>query len=188
MKSRFTNDDSGAVLVLALIFVTVVALIGGALVGFAGNSLAQTSSLDKDRTQSYAAEAAIQVAIQQLRTGATTSTNEAGYKSPASSCPNRTVSIPNDSGATSITVMCGFGPRQSLWQRNIMFAACPSPPSNCLSLGQDGFSPSPGPSAIVVAQVVFNDLKPGCTTHVDGQDTCFVAGDSVNVSDWDVGS
>ena len=64
---RRMRDDSGAVLVLAVLFLLVVALIGGALAAYATTSLASTSQLQVGRATSYTAESAVQVAIQNVR-------------------------------------------------------------------------------------------------------------------------
>src|SRR4051812_9051894 len=89
------EDDSGAVLILAVIFVLVVGLIGGAIASFAGSSLAVANVEGNDRSASYAGESAIQVAIQQIR-GLTALSNAPGYANGGTinSCPNTTVPIP----------------------------------------------------------------------------------------------
>jgi Tfp pilus assembly protein PilX len=182
MTDTQRTNDSGAVLILALLFVLVVGLVGGALITFAGSSLAQTSSLGTDRSKSYGAESAINVAIDQLRTASHQASNTVGYQAPVS-CPTTTVTVPGY--AAAFKVMCVIGQASLPFQRNIMFAACPST-SNCLS-GQGTFTPAVGSTAIVSTSALFHDLAKDCSVHTDGQDQCFVAGDSVDVSGWDQG-
>jgi hypothetical protein len=200
MTRRGPSDDSGAVLVLAVLFVLVVGLVGGALVGFAGNSLAQTSTFNADRSQSYAAESAVQVAIQQIRSLQSINTAP-GYAPPGSStlnpCPTTSVSIPentvNGSGGVteSFNVMCAIGRAPLPYERDIVFAACLSgtSPANCLTdatTGTDAYVPKPQyPGAVVVATTTFSDLQNGC--HVTNfNDNCFAPGSSVDVNDWNV--
>ena len=181
MSRRDLRDDGGAVLILAVLFVLVVGLVGGALVGFAGSSLSQTSALRGDRARSYAAESAIQVAINQLRTGSGTAAGTAGYQQPVS-CPTVAVTV----NATTLQVMCVVGQSPAPWERSVTFAACPTT-SNCLS-GQSTYTPAVGSSAVLAATTVFDDLdgSMGCTTHVENQDSCFKAGDSVDITGWDL--
>jgi hypothetical protein len=182
MRGRTAGDDGGAVLVLAVLFVAVVGLIGGALVGLAGGSLKETKVFATDRTESYSAQSAIEVAIDALRPrAATAATSTPGYvPGHPSDCPTLTVPIPGSSG---ITVMCGFGRAQLPWERVIVFAACPST-TNCLS-GQANFATVPGTAAIAVASTLFDDLKGGCSVST-GNDSCFVPGNAVDVTDWKV--
>jgi hypothetical protein len=190
MRTRELDDDSGAVLILALLFVLVVGLVGGALVGFSGSSLAQTSVFNTGRSQAYAAESAIQVAIQQIRNDDTMATAP-GYSAGASvnPCPTTSVTIPESPGGAnptnvSIDVMCAVGQEPVPYEREIMFAACPSgtAPSNCLT--SPSFVPKPQPGALLVADTRFEDLAKGCSTTQAA--SCFVPGTSVDVNYWNV--
>lgn len=192
-RTRDLNrSDSGAVLVLALLFVLVVGLVGGALVGFADSSLAQTSNANTDRSASYAAESAIQVAIQQVR-NLTTSSTAPGYSTgsgPVNTCPTTTVSIPEDGAAGSGTnesfdVMCAVGQAPAPFERTVVFVACPhgTPQASCLT-GQSSFTPAIQSGAVVSASTTFDDLAQGC--NIPSPASCFVPGFSVNVGDWDL--
>ncbi len=61
------RDDSGASLVLALVFVVVAALSVGGLVTFAGNSLLATAQLKVQRSIQYGADSATEIAVQAVR-------------------------------------------------------------------------------------------------------------------------
>ena len=61
------RDDSGASLILALVFVVVAALSVGGLVTFAGNSLLDTAQLKVERSLQYGANAATEIALQAVR-------------------------------------------------------------------------------------------------------------------------
>jgi Tfp pilus assembly protein PilX len=181
--SRLRRDDDGGVLVLAVVFVFVVGLLGGAIATFASASLAQTTSLGNGATQEYAAEGAIQVAIQRVRNLNTTSTAP-GYSGIA--CPTTSVTIPATTGAVSesLTVVCVVGQASVPFERKIVFAACPSgtTDANCLS-GQSTFTPKPQSATLVVATTLFYDLPNGCTTVGSGCD--LTPATSVDVSAWD---
>lgn len=60
-------DESGAVLILALIFVIVGALALAGLVTFAGSALISTAQLKSNRAMQYAADGATEIAIQAVR-------------------------------------------------------------------------------------------------------------------------
>ena len=181
---RLQTDDNGGVLVLAVIFVFVVGLLGGAIATFASASLTQTTSLGNGRTQEYAAEGAIQVAIQQIR-DLNTQATAPGYG--VSACPTISVTIPATTGALSesLKVMCVLGQASLPFERKIVFAACPSgtTDANCLQGQPPSFTPKPQSAALVVATTLYYDLPNGCSTVGAG---CELApGTSVDVSGWD---
>ena len=60
-------DDSGAALILALIFIIVAGLSFAALATFAGTSLLNTANLISTRGAQYASESALDIAIQHVR-------------------------------------------------------------------------------------------------------------------------
>ena len=63
------GDDSGATLVFALVIVTVVALVVGAILGFSDTSLRATVALRTQATTAATADGAAQAAINTLRLG-----------------------------------------------------------------------------------------------------------------------
>lgn len=188
MRRVDVRDDSGAVLLLALIFVLVVGLAGGALLTLSGSSLAQTSALGADRSATYAAESAIEVAIAHLRED-TALKNTPGYSTDGSApvaCPDTTVSIPGYD--SSIIVKCGVGSGTThQFQRQIIFAACTTS-SDCLDTS-GAFDPQPGSAAIVVATTTFTDLATfsnGSSCVGLNAQNCFVPGTAVDVDAWDL--
>ena len=66
-RRRADADDSGAALILALIFLIVAALTLTALVTFAGTGLLDTAGFTSQRGLQYGAEGAVQIAIQHVR-------------------------------------------------------------------------------------------------------------------------
>ena len=65
------RDDSGAALVLALVFLIVAALTVTALVSFAGTGLLDTAGFTPQRGLQYGANGAVEIAIQRVRYEAT---------------------------------------------------------------------------------------------------------------------
>jgi len=66
-RDRVARDQEGATLVLALVFMVVIALVLGALLTFSGNGLLNTSNLLKQQSLEYRSEGAVEVAIQTVR-------------------------------------------------------------------------------------------------------------------------
>jgi hypothetical protein len=72
--ARSAADDRGAILVIAIIIVTVVAVVTGLVLARGDGSLRATVALRDVARSSYAADGAAQVAINALRTGYNTGT------------------------------------------------------------------------------------------------------------------
>lgn len=73
MNPRFNerhSRDEGAILVIALLITTAVALVTGALLAFAGNGFLATVQLRQVANTAYVADAATQLAINNLELGA----------------------------------------------------------------------------------------------------------------------
>ena len=186
------RGDDGAILVLAVLFILVVGLIGGAVVAYAGTSLASTSQLQGGRAQSYAAESVVQVAIENVR-GLDTYTNAPGYNGSSGNpsgnpCPSTTLTVQENAvnGAGTnvpIQVLCAVGKAPLPFQRSITFVACPASASasSCLTV-PSLFTPVPGTAALVVASTLFSDLKAGCSGNTPA--SCFVPGYAVDTTTW----
>jgi hypothetical protein len=190
-----TDGDRGAVLILALIFLTVVGLVGGALVTLAGSGLSGTSQLQIGQAQGYAAEAAVDAAMQDLR-GSTAMASAPGYGGTA--CPTLPLAVPsgNTGGAAQqLEVVCAVASGEAglgapvPFERTIVFAACLQSvaPGSCLNTSTPYLPVPVTGNALVIATTLYEDLLPGCTfaTTTNG---CFQAGYRVNVTSWDVRS
>jgi hypothetical protein len=66
-RSRPQHPDVGASLILAIGFMVVIGLVGGALVGLVSSGLANRAPLQTLRSTQYAADGAIELAISQVR-------------------------------------------------------------------------------------------------------------------------
>lgn len=70
-RMRRERGDRGAMLVIALIIITVVAVVTGAIIGHGWANLRSTIALRGVTSTSYAADAAAKIAINELRLGST---------------------------------------------------------------------------------------------------------------------
>ena len=66
-NNRPQNDESGAILVLALVFLVAVSLIVTGLLTLVGTSLTDSGTFSNDRSLEYAATDAVNLAIQNTR-------------------------------------------------------------------------------------------------------------------------
>jgi hypothetical protein len=79
-------DDTGAVLVLALLFLVVIGLIVGGLASWTANSLTNSLHFQTDRSAQYALSSTSQVAIQNIRYTPLLGSNQTLNASPPSYC------------------------------------------------------------------------------------------------------
>ncbi len=132
------SDDSGATLLMALIFITVVAVVIGTLLAFVDASMRGTIAVRAQAAQAAAADGAAQVAVNALRksayTGATGSTClQAGNKlslanfSPASSTNK----------AYSAAVTCDLDTTDSVTGTGVAITSSNRPSNSILSLSTD---------------------------------------------------
>jgi hypothetical protein len=98
-RPRVSRSETGASLIIALTMVTVigVALVGA--LGYSTSSLLTVNAISDQRNTSYAADAAMQTAIQVLRAHAT-----AGAGAVGSACPS--VTYPAVGGQPAVSVAC----------------------------------------------------------------------------------
>ena len=64
---RMVRDEQGATLVLALVFMIIIALVLVPLVTFSGNGLQNTSNLLQEQSLEYRSNGAVEVAVQTVR-------------------------------------------------------------------------------------------------------------------------
>ena len=80
------DDEAGAVLVLALLFLVVVGMLVGGLASWTANDLRNTLSFQQDRSAHYALTSATQVAIQSIRYTPLLGAGQTQNASPPSYC------------------------------------------------------------------------------------------------------
>jgi len=144
------HDETGAVLVLALVFLVAVSLIVTGLLTFVGTSLTDSGTYANDRNLQYAATDAVNLAIQNTRY----QFDNYGLLDAASpqSCLSPVYPVANE--ATSIAVYCSM-----VWQpdnadgytRTITYSACPS----------GGTATACAAAPLLQAIVAFDDNPPG---------------------------
>ncbi len=86
VPSRMSRDESGAVLILALIFLLVIGLIVGGLASWTSNSLKNSVNFQQARSAQYALSSATQVAISNIRYTPLLNSNQTLNASPPSYC------------------------------------------------------------------------------------------------------
>jgi len=190
-NSRLARDQSGAVMILALVFLVAVSFIVIALLGWVGTSLTASAKYSDERGTETAATSAVNLAIQNTRY---TFSSAMVNASPPVQCWGST-SVPNASSYSdtsnnkSVDVWCSM-----VWQpfsqtaqtRTITYSAC---------LDATPSSPSPSAAAcaanpILQVVVAFDDYPPGaaivpndhpvpCTTPPNG-----FCGESLTQQSW----
>jgi hypothetical protein len=122
------QDDEGAVLILVLLVISVVAVVLGALLSFADTSLRTTINLRGQASTGADADAAVQAAINNIRNGAST----AGGNCFGSSS---TLSLPSFDGTTSAAVTCSSDPSSAVRIQCPSLSNCNRPGNAILTLG-----------------------------------------------------
>ncbi len=187
-SSRFATrveDDSGAVLILALVFIIAIALIMLSLLSLTGNDIINASNLQSERSLDYAADGATTASMQAVRYS-----NTLGSSSAAQPCmPNGASSITVN--GVQVTVDCARGRRPNpmcikpnpsslmCTTRVVDFFACGGAGSSCTATSQ---------ALVLSAQAAFDDYpsSPGSTDNCSvstGTETC---GIGMAVDSWSV--
>jgi len=138
-RRRATGED-GSALVLAMLFLTVSAVIVTALIGFTTTSSSATSALRAARGTDYDVTSAMQAAIATIRVGTTE-----GY---AGSCLNGgfTPSWTINNPARPVRVDC-YPQSSSALQRRVVLSVCPASVS----------APCPDAKSLLRVSVIFYD-------------------------------
>jgi hypothetical protein len=119
-----SSDEGGAVLILALVFVVVIAFMLVALVDLTGNDLLNSVNLHNQRSVEYAADGSVDAAIEIVRYNA----GEGGLGEP---CPLSSFTGPNNLNGVDVSVNCvPLQPTQP-GTRMVQFNACPGSVSSC---------------------------------------------------------
>jgi hypothetical protein len=143
MSNPRLRGEGGAALQLALVFLTAIALIVGALLGFAGESSQATVVTRTTRSTDYDADGAMQAAIATIRASTTQGVVGACVSiTPTALAPPVALNNP----ARPVRVDCA--PSAALGaQRNMVLSVCPSAVA----------APCPDAQALLRADVTFYD-------------------------------
>lgn len=126
------HDDSGAALPLVLVLVTVIAVVLGAVLSFAETSVRTTVNLRDQASSAYAADGALQAAINEIRNSGFT--GAAGQHCFGAS---DTLTLPSFTGTDSAAVSCTADPAKVLIQCPSL-SVCNRPGNAILTLGKGG--------------------------------------------------
>src|SRR4051812_11640242 len=87
MKTR-PGRDEGAMLVIAILVITTIAVVAGALLARSGSNLSATVNLRQVAGSAYAADAAAKVAINNLEQGGSNTSDSGAYYPATSTVPS----------------------------------------------------------------------------------------------------
>ena len=158
------NDESGAILVLALVFLVSISLIVTGLLTWVGTSLTATGAFANERNAEYAATDAVNLAIQNTRY-----TFDAGTPNPFlnNAVPEQCASYTGSGQTNPVTVYCSM-----VWQpysadtRVFTYSAC--------SYSTLPANPGPDCAASPLLQVIvaFDDYPPGVASPSPSPSGC----------------
>jgi hypothetical protein len=141
------EDEAGAVLILALVFILATSLVIAGLLAWSGRDLSNVSSFQQNRVQNNAMNSAVETAIQSVRYSPT-------------ACPSGGLQVPvpnpNSQFNQVIDVWCStLTNNGSIQTRTVTLAACPD---TAFTKGQctNGFA-SPNPPPYLTVVVIFDD-------------------------------
>jgi Tfp pilus assembly protein PilX len=181
-RLQATHPERGAAIILAMIFITVVGLLGGALAEFASSSLGQTSILQSGRSLAYSAASAVDVRIQQIRELNSQDTAPGYAATP--NCPS-VIGQPVYGADANGTALSG----QSL--SVTCTVAFPSP--FVRSIDFVAHSGGVGGTPVIDATVTYVDINTpiGCSQVITGANgryvqPCFAPATSVFITSWDI--
>jgi hypothetical protein len=125
-RAARVRDESGAVLILALVFLVAVSMLVLAIASWVGNDLAASVSFTNSRSADFAATSATQLAIQSIRKDPLVGAGETLNADPPTFCwaPGPT-SVLSGVNGESIAVFCSTAISASTpYIRVVTFSAC----------------------------------------------------------------
>lgn len=154
---RKSASDTGAVLILALVYIVSISIIVGAIADWAMNDLNNTTKFDSASALDYAATNAVEVAVQSIRytplVSTTESPNYGACWTPATGTESQLPTTDGDT-TTTITVWCQTVENlDSSNTRVVTFWACKSATSELACVASGDY--------VLTAQVTFDDYPSG---------------------------
>jgi hypothetical protein len=129
-RTGLAQEDSGAALIVAMLFVTVVALVTGALLSMSYASLRTTTAMRDQQASAYNADGAAQAAVNQLRAD--------NFNSVPGQCAT----------AASAITLPNFYPATSTTPSASAYVSCGPDPSN--GTGGDATAPNTSPGSAIL--------------------------------------
>jgi hypothetical protein len=186
MNDASRSDEDGAILLLALVFALVIALVLVALINLAGNDLHNTSNLKTQRNLEYAADGATTAAIQSVRNSYLAYNGTLGaigaLCTPLGGAPPGTPEVMTQVNGDSMIVDCTNqaynppGPSPSAQTRVVNFYACAS--------SNTGANACTTANALIQAQVTFDDYAPSGGYDCTGLGHTTTCGSAESIDSW----
>jgi hypothetical protein len=169
---RRRRDETGAALVLALVFVVAVGGIIGGLADLVTNDVSNSTQFASVRSLQYAATSATNLAIESIRYTPLLGTNQTLNASPPGSCG--APSSPAEGSEQSMAVWCStaWNPT-SADTRVVTLSTCPIG----IPAGACALAPT------LQAKVTFDDYGPGLSPP-DTEECVIYCGAGMNVDSW----
>jgi hypothetical protein len=188
MNDTVKRDETGAILLLALVFSVVIALILLALVTLAGNDLLNTTNLKSQRNVEYAADGATTAAVQAVRNSYLAYNDQPGLGVKGALCtpvgptpPGNSVPMTQVNGKPMI-VDCAIqaynppGPTASAQTRVVNFYTCSGTNTSANACTTT--------NAIIQAQVTFDDYAPSGGYDCSGLGHTTTCGSAESIDTW----
>lgn len=176
LRGHREHDESGAILVLALVFLVAVSLIVLGLLDWTGTSLQDTTAFASERSVEYAATSATQLAIQNIRYSPLISGSASTLNTPNYCWANGTTSDPMTIDGVSVFVSCitEWNPASSA-TRVVTVSTClasvTTDPTTCTA------------TPLLQANVTFNDYPTG--VYLPSSGPCVVyCGSGMTQNSW----
>lgn len=177
------HNETGAVLILALIFLGVVGMVVGSLATWATNDLNNTTQFTSARTLQYAVSSTMNNAIENIRYTPLLGAGQTLSASPPAACWGTGSTSELTVNNVNVAVWCSTAwNAPSAQTRIVTFSACPITPS------QSGLSASALATACVAnptltSIVTYGDYPPGFSAPNTSQ--CIVyCGTSMTINSW----
>jgi len=175
---RRARDEAGAVLLLALIFMVIVALMVTGLLAWSGNDLKQIAAFNREHAQTYAVDGAMNIAIESVRYSST----GCPTRSAGSSKAGLSIFVSSSNATNRVNVWCyTVSQPWSKDSRIVTLWACPAV-SSTANLGNCTMSAPTGIShPYLTVQVTFDDYS-GPTLALNAcQGAC---GTTMSINSW----
>ncbi len=177
-RAGTANDEAGAVIVLALIFLIVVGGVIASLSTWTLNGLNNTGNFASARSFQYAATSATQFAMQSIRYTPMLATGQTWNANPPQPCwgSGSTSQLTLAEGTTSETVAVWCSTQwnpTSLSTRVVTFSTCPATVTNSACAA----------NPTLKAVVTYDDYPPG-TSEPSSVECSIYCGTSMTVNSW----
>jgi hypothetical protein len=174
-RRALARDESGSVLILALMVLIVAGGIVASLSGLVMNNLHNTTNFASARSLQYAARSAVNTAVGNIRFTPLISVNQTLLASPPSSCwgPGPVSELTNIDGVPTVAVWCSttLNPTSAV-TRTVTLSACPVTASQSATETDAQLAAACAANPTLQTVVNFDDYPPGVSAPTTAP--CFV--------------